>query len=150
MKTKNLIIGVLTIVVVTLSVLLFRAQKCKDNPSGKTSSACDFNSSDSCCVHITSRLEDIYVGGEECGDSTECGREFGEDSLDYIRKLIKDAKQLNKFNQIYGYQIEVKHINAMYKAINEFDSMRYKDSAGNVLTVSGIRFYKAVSERFIN
>lgn len=154
MKTKNLIIGVLAVAVIALGVLLFQEKnkKCPgDNSSSQNRSAtCQFSPSDSCCVHVTSRLEDIYIEGAECIDSTEYGKGFGEESVDYIRKLIKDAKLRNVYNQIYGYQISMEYLKEMYEAIDEFDSMRYKDKGGRILTVAGVRFYEAVSERYIN
>ena len=151
MKTKNLIIGILAIAVVALSLLLFKEKNkgCPHDPSGNRSATCQFSSTDSCCVHVTSRLDDIYIEGAECADSTECGRDFKEDSTGYIRRLIKDAKARNLYNQIYGYQIDLKYIKEMYETIERFNSDR-KGSSKKVLTVVGVRFYEAVSERQIN
>ncbi len=149
MKTKNVIIGFLLVGITVLGVLYFK--KCNENTQGIKNAACQFSPADSCCVDITSRLEDVYPpnGDNWCGNTSESyGEGFYKDSLNYIRNLILQGKKRNEYNQIYGYQIDIKHIHEMYEAIQAFDKLSEKN--GTVLTVAGIRLYEAVSKRIIN
>lgn len=150
MKTKNVIIGFLLIGISVLGILYFK--KCHENPRNMKNSACQFSSSDSCCVDITSRLDDVYPpdGTNWCGNTRESyGKAFGKDSLNYIRRLILEGKKRNEYDQIYGYQIDIKHIHEMYNAIQAFDKQSIKKN-GEILSIAGIRFYEAVSKRTIN
>ncbi|WP_343633936.1 hypothetical protein [Fluviicola sp.] len=152
MKTKNLVIGILTIAVVILSVLLFqkKSKECPDNdPTGNRSVACQFSSTDSCCVDITSRIDDIFISENGCYQPGELyGKGFQKKDTIYLRKLIKEGKDRNKFNQIYGYQISIDHIYEMYDAIELFNKSKIKRNK-KILKVAGLRFYEAVSERTI-
>jgi hypothetical protein len=153
MKTKNLIIGVLAVAVIALGVLLFQEKnkKCPgDNSSSQNRSAtCQFSSKDSCCVDITSRIDDIYTEENGCYNPGELyGEDFQQKDTVYLRKIIQDGKDRNKYNQIYGYQISIDHIHEMYKAIEFFDKSKFKRK-NKILKVAGLRFYEAVSERTI-
>jgi hypothetical protein len=144
MKTKNILIAVLSIGIIVLGVLYY--QKCKeittqtDDVIVKTK----MNEKSACDVDSTRVLKDIYPNLINCKNPVICGVSFPEDSLEKIRKMIRDAKELNPCNEIYGYQISLNHVKQMYNAIVE-----YNDGPENADKVAGIRFYEAVSERMI-
>lgn len=153
MKAKDLVIVLLLICVVILGVLYF--SKCNEDqskPPSDTMKSCQASPKDSCCVDSTYRLDDIYRGGNGCYDSSESyGKAFGKESIEEIRTLIDDAKKRNRFHQIYGYQIDIEHIDEMYNTIHTFDALNVKDKkSGKILKVKGIRLYEAVSTRMIH
>lgn len=132
MKTKNLIIAVLSIGIIVLGVLYY--QKCQETVADRSVS------------------EELYTSKGKCSTAeelcsttkSECGRGIGKDSVYYVQELIRGRK--NVFNVVYGYQINLKHIHEMYQAIQEFNA----DAVANKTdTIQGIRFYEAVSKRLI-
>ncbi len=134
MKTKNLIIAILSIGIIVLAILYFN--KCQETAPLQP--------------NISEELYTVkrkcYTAEELCDTAkSTCGAGYGEESIDYIRKLIED--RTNIFNQVYGYQINLTKIDEMYKAIQRFNAVARRD---NTDTIQGIRIYEAVSRRQIN
>lgn len=142
MKTKDLIIGLLVICVIALGVLYYQKSN-EEGPCGEESRSGTYNH---CCVDSTRVLDDVYPGSSSCSNSDLYGESFSYKSLGYIQRLIREAKDLDTCNDIYGYQISLEHINEMYKTIRDYNDTVTIDSN----RVEGIRFYEAVSTRMMN
>lgn len=90
-------------------------------------------------------LSDVYTDEHGCSSTDACGRSFPEACLEKVIGMIKKKSRL-PFNQIYGYQIELRHIEEMCAAIHSFNSSRQPGQ----LKIAGVRFYESASKRWIN
>ena len=133
MKTKNVIIVLLLAGITVLGILYYN--KCKEVNQNQSVSELLYTAKAKCST------------AEELCSTTlnECGRDIGQDSLWYAQELIRGRR--NVFNVVYGYQIDLKYIDQMYKAIHLFNG---DSSAHNNNPIQGIRIYEAVSRRKIN
>jgi hypothetical protein len=143
MKTKDIIIAVLALLVLTLSILYVNKGS-ENKEKAQLTEDCEVLPSDSRCVDITERLDSVRSDSFCRNSAAQYGRAFPSvgDSLDTIRKYIRDEKRINSHDQIYGYQLGIKHIRELYQAIEHYN-LNNEDS------VAGIRLYEAVSTRKI-
>lgn len=134
MKTKNLIIAILSIGIVVLAILYFN--KCQETAAYRSIS------------------EDLYKrkcipANEFCSTiKSECGLGIGKDSVYYVRELIERRKSI--VNVVYGYQIDLKHIDEMYKAIQNYNADIKSRKGSYKDMIQGLRFYEAKSRRLVD
>lgn len=123
MKTKNLIIGVLTVAVVTLSFLLYRSHTSGCVSSDK-SAQLDQKEIDLLCV--------------EKLDPNDGGRM----NLTDARGAIKEFERLYYADSVKAFHIGLKTMRAMMDSIRE-----YNKQTGVKDTITGLRFYRGITTR---
>ncbi|WP_430402791.1 hypothetical protein [Fluviicola sp.] len=129
MKTKNLIIGVLTVAVVTLSVFLYRAHT-------DSSHKLALNQKESNKPSSSNTIEEIY----DCDDKdTLISTDGVAVKWDTVKHIV-DSFESDK--EVRAFHIGIDNMNRLISSINSYN----KDaSAGNKIV--GLRFYKAITTR---
>ncbi len=123
MKTKNLIIGVLTVAVVILSVLLYRSQNDRGESSNRSA---QFNQKE---------LEFFCVENLDPND----GRSI---TLRNARTAVNEFGRLYPGDSVKAFHIGLKTMRAMMDSIQ-----LYNQQPGITDTIAGVRFYRGITTR---
>lgn len=140
MKTKDLIIGLLLVGIAVLGVLYYnKCQEVSSNADKQTT----FSQSDNNEKSNGGRRKKCYTAEELCNMVDACGQGYTIKDTAEIRKMINARKSV--FNKVYGYQIDLKHIDSLRESIRKFNEA----GSDKDLKIIGLRFYEAKSIRKI-
>lgn len=131
MKTQNLIIGVLTVAVVTLSILLFRTHFSPNNPNSPSEES----------ISEVGALAESQLDKSLCAENLE-DTDGGIIGLIDAQNAIKAFDRLHPNDSVLAFHFGLSHMQAMMDSIQTYNSAHEDEE-----DIIGVRFHRAITSR---